>query len=259
MTQEIDPHIAKQFGELAAKYKSPYERWKESEGLRTIRGLGVNVFDAELTPWASRGGSGVFINLHGSEGFNDGYVCEIPAGKSLNPVRHIYEESILIMKGRGATSVWIDGKPKDTFEWGERSFFAIPPNAWFQMHNGSGSEPALYFAMTAAPRVINTFKDLDFVFNNPYVFSDRYDGEPGYFRQAANYAYDNTWVTNFVTDGSEAPGRGKRAVRYAGIGGRVESFPWRPMALWHQREPNVASGIRRGRSRAGPDPPPPSS
>ena len=53
--------------------------------------------------------------------------------------------------------------------------------------------------MTAAPRVINTFKELSFVFENPWVFG-RYDGEAGYFRQADKYGYDNTWVTNFVAD-----------------------------------------------------------
>ena len=199
MTQKIETYIAKQFGELAADYKSPYEEWKESEGLPTVRGLGTNVFDIDLAPWASRGGSGAFINLDGSEGFNDGYVCEIPPGKSLNPIKHIYEETILIMRGRGAATVWLDGKSKDTFEWGERSFFAIPPNAWFQLHNGSGTESAMYFAMTAAPRVINTFKELSFVFENPWVFG-RYDGGAGYFRQADKYGYDNTWVTNFVAD-----------------------------------------------------------
>ena len=37
-------------------YKSPYERWKESEGLPTYRGLFVkNVNDLELAPWKSSG------------------------------------------------------------------------------------------------------------------------------------------------------------------------------------------------------------
>jgi hypothetical protein len=37
-------------------YKSPYEQWKDSEGLPTYRGLFVkNLLDVELTPWASSG------------------------------------------------------------------------------------------------------------------------------------------------------------------------------------------------------------
>lgn len=185
-------------------YQSPYELWKEKEGLLTLRGWVVeNLYTLELRPWKSRGGRGVFINLEGSEGFTDCYVCEVPPGKSLNPMRHIYEDTIFVLKGRGATTVWIEESKKVTLEWGERSYFAIPPNAWYQHHNGSGAEPARFVGMTAAPRVINTFKDVDFVFNNPYRFSDRFKGEDDYFkdRSPATPPGDHfKLVTNFVAD-----------------------------------------------------------
>jgi hypothetical protein len=97
------------YNQQANVYQSPYELYKESEGLPTLRGLGVpSLLELELTPWNSRGGSGVFINLEGTGGFNDTYVCEIPPGKSLNPIRHIYEETLFILKGRGATTVWLE-------------------------------------------------------------------------------------------------------------------------------------------------------
>ena len=53
--------------------------------------------------------------------------------------------------------------------------------------------------MTAAPRVVDTFKNLDFVFNNPYVFPDRFNGEDGYFKQAERSPRGN-FVTNYVSD-----------------------------------------------------------
>ena len=199
MVESVEPETAVR-RTAREPYRSPYELWKDAEGLPTIRGLGVNVNEVELTPWASRGGSGVFMNLDGTGGFNDAYVCEIPPGKSLTPVKHIYEETIYVLSGRGATSVWITEDKKQTFEWGPNSYFSIPPNASFQMHNGSGSEPARYFAMTAAPRIIDAFKNLDFVFNNPYVFSDRFDGEPGYFQQSDGMVDGHTWRTNFIAD-----------------------------------------------------------
>lgn len=181
-------------------YKSPYERWKESEGLPTVTGYYVqNLLEVELSPWASRGGSGVYINLEGSD-VKDAYLCEIPPGKSLNPLRHIYEDSILICKGRGATTVWLDDRKKQTFEWAERSFFALPPNARYQHHNLSGTEPARLLGVTTARATINLFKSLDFVFNNPYVFSDRFDGESGYFDQKPRPNGRVPWVTNFVAD-----------------------------------------------------------
>ncbi|MPZ13874.1 MAG: cupin domain-containing protein [Chloroflexi bacterium] len=213
----------------AEAWKSPYEQWKGSEGLPTIRGYFIrDLLDVELTPWESRGGAGVFVNLEGTGGFNDTYICEIPPGRSLQPIRHIYEETAFVLKGRGATSVWLDGKPKQTFEWQEQSYFSVPPNAWYQHHNVVGDEPARYVAMTAAPRVIDTFKNLEFVFNNPFVFTDRFTGEDGYFLEAPRDGKRGPWHTNFVADVMEASQRRGPVDRAGGwnraIGGFGASF-----------------------------------
>jgi mannose-6-phosphate isomerase-like protein (cupin superfamily)/uncharacterized RmlC-like cupin family protein len=201
-----------EFVREAMDWKSPYELWKESQGLPTIRGLGVHGLyddDFELFPWKDRGGSGVFINLDGTGGFNDTYVHEIPARQSSEPIKHIYEETIFILKGQGTTTVWIDPNRKQTFEWQRNSYFSVPPNAWYQHHNVSGSEPLRYVAMTAAPRVIDTFKNLKFVFDNPFVFDDRFNGEDGYFKESLDTERRGTWETNYVADVIEASYRRK--------------------------------------------------
>lgn len=242
-------------------YKSPYERWKESEGLPTIRGYFVkNLLDLELTPWESRGGSGVFINLEGTGGFNDTYVCEIPPGKSLKPVKHIYEDSVFILKGRGTTTVWVGENKKQTFEWQERSYFAIPPNAWFQHHNLSGTEPARYVGMTSAPRIIDSFKSLDFVFDNPYVFADRFNGEDAYFQERERPPGPGyPWHTNFVADVlacnamPNAVGKGDRintTTRFDMVNATVHSHSssW-PVATYkpgHRHGPGIHIVILRG-------------
>ena len=79
-------------------YISPYEQWKKSEGLPTYRGLAIkNVNEVELAPWKSSGeGLAAFLNLEGTGGFNDSYIAEIPAGKSLKAHRHLFEETIYI-------------------------------------------------------------------------------------------------------------------------------------------------------------------
>lgn len=186
----------------AEEYRSPYERWKESQGLPTIRGYYIkDVYGLELTPWEARGGSGVFINLDGTGGFNDSYVYELAPTESSVPIKHIYDELIFVLKGQGACTVWVDDQKKEqTFEWGANSYFALPPNAWHRFHNVSGTEPARYFAMTAAPRVIDTFQSLDFVFNNPYQFTDRFNGEEGYFKEAHNQFTGSRRATNFIAD-----------------------------------------------------------
>lgn len=242
-------------------YKSPYERWKELEGLPTIQGYFINnLVDLELTPWKSSGeGRAVFINLEGTGGFNDTYVCEIPPGKALNKHRHLFEETIYILKGRGATSVWIEETGKQTFEWQEGSFFGIPMNAWHQHFNGSGSEPARYVAMTSAPRVLNTFNNWEFVFENPFVFQDRFTGEEGYFKQAdwVPGLGSRSWLTNFVTDvracemnKREGRGRGAKSVAFGLVDGtlrsHISSWPIGTYKKAHRHGPGIHVLILRG-------------
>lgn len=209
----------------AERYKSPYEEWKESQGLPTLRGYHVsNLLESPLTPWPARGNvSGVFINLEGTGGFNDTYVLEIPPKGQVEPWRHIYEETIYILEGEGATSVWYDDTRKQTFEWHAHSYFSLPPNAWHQHFNLSGEHPVRYVAMTAAPRVIDTFKDLDFVFNNPYDFKSKFNHEEGYFLEKPKGP--GRWQTNFVADVLETtPTPGAVTTRGRGGGTVAQTF-----------------------------------
>src|ERR1700757_3037401 len=100
--------------ELADKFKtekdSPYLRFVRSEGLDIISAQYVpNLRTVELKPWPRRGGKGVFINHQASHTSNDCYVGEIAPGKELAAQHHLYEEMILVLSGRGSTTVWNNG------------------------------------------------------------------------------------------------------------------------------------------------------
>jgi oxalate decarboxylase/phosphoglucose isomerase-like protein (cupin superfamily) len=113
----------------------------------------------------------------------------------------MFEEMIYVLKGRGATSVWLDDGKKQTFEWQERSFFSIPLNAWHQHFNGQGSETVRFIGYTNAPSVFNIYHNYDFVFNNPYQFTDRFRGEEGYFSgKGAALPEKRVWDTSFIAD-----------------------------------------------------------
>ena len=143
--------------ELAQKFEtekdSPYTRWVAEQGLDIISGHYVrNLRHVELKPWARRGGKGLFINHEASRTSNDCYVCEIAPGGNLAPQRQLYEEMILILAGRGSTTVWNDAGQRITFEWKAGAIFAIPLNCWHQHFNGSGQEAARYVASPVARR-----------------------------------------------------------------------------------------------------------
>ncbi len=179
-----------------------YEKWVRSEGIPIITGYYIeDLRTAALKPWARKGGLGALINLEGAELTDDAYICEIPPGGSLKPQKHLFEEEIYVLSGRGATTIWTPGGTKRTFEWEAGSLFAPPLNVWHQHFNGQGDKPARYLAVTTAPVMMNLFHNLDFIFNNDYVFKDRYSDETDYFSgRGKSYPEQRLWESNFIPD-----------------------------------------------------------
>ncbi len=184
--------------------RTPYQKWVESHGIPVIRDFYIeDLRKVELAPWAWKGASGAYLNLIGTGDVNDGYLCEMAPGKSTVPQRMIFEEMIYVVEGHGATSVWNDEKRKITFEWQAGSLFSPPLNTWRQHFNGSGSKPARFLAVTSAPPIINLFRDLDFVFANPFAFKSRFDADPEGFSGTADTFIvkgRTVWDTNFIAD-----------------------------------------------------------
>lgn len=190
---------------FAAEKDTPYTRWVRAEGLDIISAHYVpNLRTVELKTWARRGGRGVFVNHEASRTSNDCYVCEIAPGGKLNPQRQLFEEMILILDGRGSTSVWNDAGQRVTFEWKAGALFAIPLNAGHQHFNGSGQAPARYVAVTNCPSVMNLYEDVEFIFNTPYDFKNRFAGESDYFSRKGEQK-GLLLDTNFVADAVNLP------------------------------------------------------
>lgn len=163
---------------------APYDIFMEGEGIPIHRGIGVRrAQDLPLAPWKRLGGNGAFIQLFGTEGLWGMYLAEIPAASALAPERHLYEEVILVVEGRGAAEIWTeDGGRRDILEWQPGSLFTIPLNTHHRLINAMSSGPALLLVATTAPLVFNLFANAEFVFNAPFAFIDRYDGSEDYFK-----------------------------------------------------------------------------
>ena len=221
----------------AERMDTPYDQWASSQGIDVVKGFGVeNVYEVPLKWWERMGGYGVFINLEGTGYLDDAYVCSIPAGKGLRPQRHLFEELVYILEGRGATTVWQDNGARQSFEWQKGSLFAIPLNAWYQHFNGQGDREARFISVTSAPLVFNLFHSEDFIMNNPYAFSERFQGQEGYFTGRGRLYQDRVLETNFVADAIHIEpiawherGKGNRTIFFelaqCTMGAHVSEFP----------------------------------
>src|ERR687891_2748123 len=156
--------------------KSPFLEFCPAEGLPIITGYGVeDLRTVRLGHWERLGGPAAYCHLEGSQGFVGILIAEIPPGKSLKPMRHLYEEQVLILSGRGATQFWSDSTREPiTLEWQPGSLFSPPLNAKHQHFNGSASEPVRFATANNLPLVMNVYNSPNFVFNTPVEFSDRF-------------------------------------------------------------------------------------
>jgi mannose-6-phosphate isomerase-like protein (cupin superfamily) len=182
-----------------------YLDWLPSEGLPVVEDFGVNLLGVETAPWARMGGSarGAYVLLKGRGDFVDAYVCELPPGGQSEPQRHLYEEVVYVLSGRGSTTIETEGGRQHSFEWGRGSLFALPLNTRYRHFNTSGREPARFAAITNLPLMLNAFHNMPFVFDNPFTFDERlgnakmFEGDGTFIPVKPGR---HQWETNFVPD-----------------------------------------------------------
>ena len=188
-----------------------WERWVQSEGLAiTQQQMVPDVFTHPLEPWERTGIDATLLDFTSEEPLGDGhlvhqgtsrYLCEIPTGGTYKAERHMYEEIFYVIAGRGATTVWYDGSPKQTFEWQQGSVFSIPLNAWHEIYNASGEEPARLYACFTAPMALNMYGSPDFLFNSDATFPERFDPyDETYFSGKSVRLQHRLVKTNFVSN-----------------------------------------------------------
>jgi mannose-6-phosphate isomerase-like protein (cupin superfamily) len=183
----------------------PYLDWVAGEGIPVIEDFGLNLLQLETAPWARMGGNarGAYVHVKGRGDFVNAYVCELPPAGQTEPQRHLFEEVVYVLAGRGSTTITSDDGQKHSFEWGVGSLFALPINTRYQHYNTSGREPARFAAVTSLPLVLNVFHNHRFVFDNAFSFSERH-GEERFFRGEGEFLPvkpgRHQWQTNFVPD-----------------------------------------------------------
>ena len=176
-----------------------YEDWLEEEKVLVHTQYYIpDMKEIELGDWERKGGKGAVVHIDNAHMPNDLHVVEIKPGGKSEPEHHMYEINFYIVWGRGATTVWMNDKDKQTFEWQKGSLFTVPLNAWYQHFNGSGNESVRYIATTNAPPMMRLYRDNDFMFNCDFMFRSRFSEDEEYFSGSGKLYNKRIWETNFI-------------------------------------------------------------
>jgi quercetin dioxygenase-like cupin family protein len=180
-----------------------YQDWIEAEGVPIGTGLAIDLFALETRDWPRFGIRGAAAHCDGRGDYCSVFVYELPAGGSTIPQRHLFEEVIYVLEGRGSTQLELEDGTKRSFEWGPRSLFAIPLNAKHRHFNASGAQRALLASTTNLPLVMKMFRNDRFIFGTEFEFGERIGKEEHYTGEGDLHLIrqgNNMWVTNFVPD-----------------------------------------------------------
>jgi hypothetical protein len=181
----------------------PYLDWSAREGVPIYEDFGLDLLALELRPWARFGLNGAIAHVKGRGDFLTLFVLEIPPGGRSDEQQHLFEAVAYGLSGAGTTVVETADGQQHSFEWGEKSLFAVPLNAKYRHFNASGREPARIAVACNFPAVMNLFHDESFVFANRHRFPQRegtardFSGEGEFVPVRSGRHY---WETNFVPD-----------------------------------------------------------
>jgi oxalate decarboxylase/phosphoglucose isomerase-like protein (cupin superfamily) len=255
---------------------SAYECWIDSQGIPIHRGYHVSdLRTIELGWWKERQCYGAFLVLAGQEEVSEARVTEIPAGKTLPPLKFAMDEIVYVAEGRGLTTVWgEEGGPKKSFEWQKHSMFLIPRNATHQLSNMQGDRAARMLHYNYLPLAMTTIPEPEFFFNNPYRNSNFSNGQAAQlysqaktFRpienspdlpESKNRSHRNFWYGNFFPNMSTwenlqaqtGRGAGSHVVHLrfpnSAMCGHMSVFPSQTYKKAHRHGPGVVIVIPAG-------------
>ena len=185
--------------------KFVYDRWMEAQGLPVHRGYFIEDLRAiEVAPWSARECDAAFIQVSGMEGVAEARITELPPGASAAPYKFALDEVVYAVGGAGIATVWAEGVPKRSFEFGQRSLFLIPRGAHRQFANARGDQPLRLLHNNYLPVAMSLEPDPGFFFDNPYgrpeLLVPREDELYAVAKRAPEMGRGATWHGNFFTD-----------------------------------------------------------
>src|SRR5713101_6554647 len=103
-------------GRNEARYGvNPYLEWVKEERIPVVEDHGIDLFQVQTADWPRLGVKGAALHLKGRGDFCNMFLLEIPPGASSSPQRHLYEEVIYVLEGRGSAQIEFADGQKHSF------------------------------------------------------------------------------------------------------------------------------------------------
>lgn len=189
--------------EATKRFERPpafYDAWQENEGIPIHKVFHVDdLMEVELGHWERYDARGAFVNLADSF-LTTAMVLEIPPGGKTKPAQHMFESWVYVVDGHGETIIEQKGSPTNTVRWQKRSLFGPPLNTRYQHINLDPDKPARILMVTNAPLTLNLYHNDKFVFENDFVFDDRYQGQNSFFNPEHEYLGGRVTRINLIPD-----------------------------------------------------------
>ena len=105
----------------------------------------------------------------------DAVLVELAPGGKLAPHKHLAEEMMYVVSGKGSSTMWMPGSTaKKRYDWSESDVVSPSLNAWHDYVNSSSTEPARILVMTSTPLSIRMFGSAAFISSSDEKFEDRW-------------------------------------------------------------------------------------
>lgn len=177
-----------------------FELWQKGEGIPVYDLFYVeDMMKVGLGHWERFGCSGAFVNL-ADPFLTSAVIIEIAPGGKTKPVRHMFETWCFIVEGEGETIIEQEGSPTNTVTWGKRALFGPPLNTTYQHVNLDKRRSARILMVTNAPLTMNLYHNERYVFENKFIFDDRYKGENSFFNGETEYLGGRVTRINLIPD-----------------------------------------------------------
>jgi quercetin dioxygenase-like cupin family protein len=182
-----------------------------------------------VEPWPEQGNHAAHFNLSDNRLLR-AHIMAVPPGERKPTHRHVNEAIIYIPQGHGYSIIQQEGKAEHRLDFQVGSLFSPPLNAYHGHYNGDAEEWVRYFVVTNMPlnQVVYGVGERKiyekFVFGSSFLFTERYNGEEGYFsirerlapcRMKVNYVKD---INEIPLDPSPERGEGSRTVHLEMVG-----------------------------------------